>query len=168
MKIDLDPDKIREDVVSRCVGEVLSDFDYQGEVSDRISNAVDKKMQSEIDALAEKAMNDALDHALRQQVTPVDIWGQKTGEPKTLQAAIHEKARNFWLEKVGNNGRQSAYGGTPRYEYLLKDMVKEEFHEIIKDNLHEVVAGMKEAIRSDLKSQVDKNLDVFLKVNNRR
>ena len=164
MQIDLDPDKLREDVIARCVETILGDVDLHSAASDAVEAAVKKKMQFELDEVAEKAMSEALEHALQSTVTPTDIWGQPTGDATTLRAAIHRRAKDFWNEKVdGRTGKRSTYGGTPRYEMLLKGMVKEEFEGIVKDNLKEIVAALKEGIRKDFHARLDANLDVFIK-----
>lgn len=135
------------DIVDRLIRDKVSSLFADAKITQRI----DEALSSEIERL------------LGEEVHPVDIWGEKTGQPTTIRAAIAERARIFWEVKVDSEGRETTYVGLKRSEVLMKSLLKAEFEKAVKTNAEVIVAEFKKAILADATKLVTDNINRLIK-----
>lgn len=165
MEVKIDQERIEKAIIEQAVDRIYGNEDsiYESirrQVDAKVSDALSKGLNGAI----EKAINEVMERALDAEVTPINIWGERDGSPTTIRNALHERAKNFWNEKVDNKGEKSSYGGRPRYEHVLGVITAKEFDTQIKQNIINVAAAIKDAVRGDFYKQVDEKLNEFFKV----
>lgn len=165
MEVQFDQEKLEKAIVAQAVNELLGDNgDLFDRASHEISSRVDAALAKGLDGVIEKTINEIMEKALDTEIAPVNVWGEREGNATTIRAALHERARNFWSEKVDKEGKASSYGGQPRYEHVLSIITAKEFDSAIKQNITDIAGAMKDAIRKDFYEQVDGKLNEFFKV----
>lgn len=166
MKVELNQKELEAAIIKQAVGELLGNDDQiYIRVHDEVTKRVNAALSKRLDASIERAINETMEKALDSDIQPVNVWGEKTGKPTSIRAALHERARGFWQEKVDNKGEKSSYGGRPRYEHVLSMITAKEFDSAIKQNIVNIASAIKDAVRADFYAQVDAKLNEFFKVN---
>lgn len=127
---------------------------------DRVSAAIPKNLNQKIDDLLTAEMA----KIIGEEIVPVNMWGERQGQPTTIRDQIAERARTFWEERVDKDGKLSSYGGQPRHEQLLRKIVNEEFTAAIKQNVVNVVGAMKVAAKAHAEKITEEALDSLIKV----
>jgi len=166
MKLELNQNEISEAIINKAVDELLGDkgrmYDLiRKEASERISAAIEKRLNNAV----EEALNTIMEHALNGEVSPVNVWGEREGDPTTIRAALHDRAKSFWSEQVDKNGKRNNYSGVPRYEHVLSVITAHEFDSAVKQNIANIAGAVKDAVRKDFYDAVDVKLDAFFKIN---
>ena len=165
MDLKIDQERIEQAIIVRAVDEILGgderiDSRVYSEVEHQVKTALEKTLNAKVD----QALNDALHTALEAEIQPVNIFGEREGKPTTIRAALHERAKNFWNEKVDSKGEKSNYGGRPRWEHILSIMTAKEFESAIKQDVINVAAAIKDSVRHTFYAEVDAKLNDFFKV----
>lgn len=163
MKVELNEVEVRQAIIEQAVDQILGNNIYEQierEASKRINEAIAKRL----DGIIEDTLNTITREALDTEIHPINIWGEREGNPTTVRAALHNRAKSFWQEKVNKNGEKTSYGGVPRYEHVLGIITAKEFESVIKQNITDIAGAVKDAIRSDFYSGVDNQLNKLFKV----
>lgn len=126
----------------------------------RVTEAIPKGLNQKIDALLTAEM----EKIISEEIVPVNMWGEREGQPTTIRNQIAERARVFWEERVEKDGKRTTYGGQPRHEHLLRQIVNEEFSAAIKQNVVNVVGAMKIAAKAHANKITEEALDNLIKV----
>jgi hypothetical protein len=161
----LDQERLEQAIVDRAVDELLGgegriDVRIGDEIKRQVSEVLAKTLHTRIEA----ALNEVMSRALDTEMQPVSVWGEREGNPTTIRAALHERARNFWNEKVDSKGEKSTYGGRPRWEHVLSIMATKEFESAIKQDIVNVAAAIKDSVRETFYAEVDAKLNEYFKV----
>ena len=119
-------------------------------IHERIKEVFEYKLTQTVDAFLTETMT----KLISEEIVPVNIWGERAGNPTTIRAQIAERAKDFWEKKIGDDGKETSWGGTARHEVLLKKIVAEEFTKAVKDNVNEVVAAFKVALSKNCQEVV--------------
>lgn len=166
MNIDLNQEEIQESVINKCVREIMgNDYDtLEMQISTQVQSLVNEAVAKNIEDAVEKHLTDAFSKALDESISPVNTWGEPTGETATLKVMIHNRAREFWNEKVDGAGKRSQYGGQPRHEKMLGDVMREEFTTAISQNIVNIAGALKDSVRKGFYAQIDKGLSDIFKV----
>lgn len=165
MEFKLDQERLEKAIIDQAVDRIYGDEEsiYQrirNEVDHRIDVAITKGLSAQI----ETTLNAIMERALDTEIQPVNMWGEREGKPTTVRAALHDRAKAFWQEKVDREGKASNYGGVPRYEHVLGVITAKEFDAQIKQNIVNIAGAIKDAVRADFYKQVDVKLNEFFKV----
>jgi len=129
-------------------------------IQQRVKEAFERGLSIRIDAFLQTEM----ERLISQEIAAVNIWGEKTGKPTTIRDCLAERARIFWEVKVNKDGREESYGGTPRFEQVMKKILQEQFTEAIKANAEAILSEFKKAVREDAVQTVTKHIDNLIKV----
>ena len=146
-------DITREEVLALAAQKITEEY-YDCDhlhtlVSKAITSRVEKVFAETLNARIDTLLSETITKLVDETVTPVNIWGEATGEPTTIRQALAKKAKDFWLVKVNADGKEATYNGTERWKMFLQQVSKEEFMKAIKENIDSIVQGFKEALRAD-------------------
>lgn len=130
------------------------------EIKRRVREHVEKRLERAIDA----TLNAAMEKILGDEIIPCTIWGERTGKPTTIRAALADKARDFWDVRVERDGRITTYGGKPRHEYLMEQILKDKFAEAVKENATTIIAAFKAAVTADAQKMVAEHINKLIVV----
>lgn len=158
----------KEEVLERAA-EIMADRaareEYIGDsVAKLIKDRVDKAVSAAIPAKIDAVLSVELERYLSTTYTPVDMWGEATGKPTTLRGSLHEQAQRFWEQKVDKSGKPSSYGGEPRYAWMFKEIVAEDFQKAVAQNVTNIVGALKDALRDNARAAIDKHIDTIIRV----
>lgn len=146
----------------------------EGELYDRADSIIRKRIddlfKEKINDLVDAALTSKLEEVMNQTIQPVDIFGDKTGEPTTIKGALVDKAKDFWNTKVDSNGKPidkeryySRNSTKTRAEWLLGRIVSEEFASQVKANATQITGAFKEAMAKDAHDMIDKHINALIK-----
>ena len=143
----------REEVLELAANKVadqMADYEEtQGLVNKLIRERVEQAFKESLTKRVDALLNETVLKLVDETVTPVDIWGERTGLPTTIRQALAQRAKDFWLVKVNADGKEATYNGTERWKMFLQQVSKEEFTKAIQENIESIVTGFKEALRAD-------------------
>jgi hypothetical protein len=125
-----------------------------------VRDRLDKVFGERINAAVDNALSAELEKVLSEKITPVNLWGEKAGNPITLRAAMRDKSAEFWSQTVNSKGEPSSgYGTVPRWEFVMRKFLNTEFDAVIKQNIVEVVGALKASMRADIAAKCNAMLD---------
>lgn len=163
----------QEAVLDLAAQKVADEYGDLGEIEGRVDRLVRERVETVIgktvDERIEAVLNGALADMLDQTIQPVDVFGDKTGEATTIRATLGERAKDFWNTKVDQNGKpaeRNSYGfssARTRAEWMLGNIVSDEFMNQIRQNAASIADAFKEAMRKDAHALVDKHINALIK-----
>lgn len=131
----------------------------------RLENLFGTKIKTRVDSFLSEEMT----RILSKEIHPVDIYGEKTGEPTSIQAVLAERAKVFWDTKVDEKGNPAgSWGAVPRHEHLFRKIVNEEFEKAVKQNIVNLVGAFKDALSASANKITQEHIDSLIKVNTNR
>lgn len=165
-----------EDVLNLAAQKLADNVSDSSEIFESanrlIRERVDAAMKETINRKIDAILNGALDEMMSQVISPVNVWGEKTGEPTTIRDTLNAKAKEFWATLVDSNGAAVkpdswSRNGKPRAEWLIGKVLQDEFMSLVKNNTAEILVAMKEKLRADALASVNRHLDELIKVKTR-
>lgn len=159
----------REEILDLAAQKLANEFADQESLENRISKLINQKVEeaskSRIIPAVDAALKAEMDTLLNKEIVPIDIWGQKAGEPTTVRAAFIEHARNYWDAKVDNEGKPSTYyQAKPRHQYFFEKIAGEQFSKAVEQNIVNLVGAFKDSLKADVAAQMSNHIDTLIKV----
>lgn len=127
-----------------------------------IEKKVDEIVSTELKAKVDEVLTREMERILNQEVVPVNIFGEREGNPTTIKAELAKRAKIFWNVKIDSNGKESSWGGEERCKVLFKQIVNDEFDKTVKQNAEIIVKEFKEAIKKDSIKLVSDHIDKLI------
>jgi len=171
--INIDPKDVLELAAQKVADNVLSQYEDLYEIvttriKEEINSVITKEVRQSMTEVVDKTLADELQKVLSQEIVPVDMWGERVGEPTTIKEQLHKRALVYWEERVekdnNNRGhyRVTSYGGQPRHKIVFQDVAQEAFDAAIKENVNEMVKAFRDAVRKDACAVVTENIDKII------
>lgn len=153
-------------LAARKLADEAADSDYiEGSARKLIEASVKQIIAESLLPKIDGFLHGELQALVSKEIVPVDIWGDSTGKPTTIRAALAERARDYWSVKVDNDGKPTNYyGAKPRHEWMFGEIVKEEFAKAINQDLVNIVGALKDAIIDDCNKTVRAKIDELIRV----
>jgi hypothetical protein len=175
MDIQIDVAAVMELAAQKIADEVLGDSDsfyekVEARIESIIDSAVGESLQASVRDRIDATLNASLAEMLDRQIIPVDMWGERTGEPTTIRAQLHKRALEFWEERVEpdrhNTGqlKRTTYGGEPRYKVVYKQITEDAFKDALKANVNEIVSAFKAAVKVDAAKLINEHIEKIINV----
>lgn len=175
MQFDLNRDEVLELAASKIVDDYANQDGLYDKIRKEISSRLDKLFKERVDSLLDQLLSDKLEEVMRTTITPVDIFGDKVGEPTTIRESLTEKAKEFWNTQVTEDGKvpkESNYYSSrklkTRAEYMLGKVISETFADEVKANATAILKDFKENLRTDLHKNIDRHLDNIVNTSKKR
>lgn len=153
---------IEEKVIQGVIEQILRTEGLQDLVALEVKSAVQDHLKKNMQQVVSARLDEEMTKILGKEIQPVNTWGERVGEPTTISGELDKQARDFWTCKVDSSGRpdNSGYGSRKsRAEYMVGNVVTEEFKKLLTQNVDLVSAAVKQAFREDLVKQVDEYLN---------
>jgi hypothetical protein len=162
--MELSTERIEAAVIAEVSEKILDNDEIFDRAKKAIEHRVDalwkttvkEKLQAEVDALVLRG----LDHSY----TRVDSFGCKVGDATTVRAELEKLIGGYWSARVDRNGKpsDSSYGTTSRAEWQMTQLVAANFSDEMKQHIVNIGGALKDGLRSELHSTVNKLLsEVF-------
>jgi hypothetical protein len=162
----------REEVLNLAAQKLVDAYGGDPDISEKAEEIIRRKVSELLSEVSirtriDECLTKELERLLGTEIVPVDIWGNREGKPTTIRAQLTERAKKFWEVPIDRDGRESTYGGTPRSEVLMKQLLKAEFENAVKTNAEVIVAEFKKAILADATKMVTENIDKLINTKQR-
>lgn len=162
------PEDILELAAQKLADEFADKYQVQQKAYELIESRVNGVATKNLVQKVDDVLTAEMERILRAEIIPLDMWGEKAGQPTNIRDMIAERARKFWDERVEKDGKLTTYGGQPRHEHMMRQIVNDEFDKAIKQNVVEIIAGMKDAMRAHAHKVADDYLDKLITVKDQR
>lgn len=138
-------------------------------IKQRVDAEIHDVIKTRVDKAIDDALNNLLPKILNDKITPVNIWGEKSGEPTTIKEILHQKALSFWSTKVDSKGNPCNYHGSKtRAQMLVQQEAQQAFQDAMniemKNNFEGIVKQLKNSLRDNAIKDVDSMLQKLIKV----
>lgn len=111
---------------------------------ERLQDTVEREARNRVIPAIDAALSTLVESALTRVFTPVNAFGEPTGDKTTIASLLSKKADEFLSEKVSVNGRTDSYGDKrPRYEYIVGKMLQEAFDSQVQKEVKAIAADAK-------------------------
>ena len=162
----------KEEVLELAAKKLVECFADDGSISDQATEMIREKIKeafaNRLTKRIDEFLYEEMEKLLNQEITPVDMWGDKIGKPTTIRAQLAERARIFWDVKVNGDGKEESWGGTPRHEVLFRRICQDKFSEAIKENADVIATEFKAALKADAARISAEHIDKLITVRPRR
>lgn len=111
---------------------------------ERMQDTVEREARNRVIPAIDAALTTLVESALTRVFTPVNAFGEPTGQKTTIASLLAKKAEDFLSEKVTTSGRSDGYGDKrPRYEYIVGKMLQEAFDAQVQKEVKAIAAEAK-------------------------
>lgn len=156
----------KEEVLNLCATRLIARVDE--EINETVLSLVQTHIRGVVERQTQEAVSKALDaeiqRILESKITPVDMWGEPTGEATTIRDQLHKRAVNFLSEKVDKDGKPMPYGGAPRYQRIYAELANTAFSKAVSENIETIAAAVKKSVRDTIWRDLDTALNNTFKV----
>jgi len=173
----------KEELIERIVNKALgitAEFEQTGEESWEdvpFSDVIDKKINTAIGNFIEQIkpmiqfrineiMNQKMNEVFEAPFQPVDKWGDKRGEETTIRDLIALDAKNYWSEKVDENGvvNSSSYSNKmSRSTFYAHKVMTEFYNKELVSEVKKLASEMKAKIPATISAEISNTIIGYLK-----
>lgn len=159
-----------EQLINIAAEKICDQFCETERVSERVSQIISQRMNEifgeKLKTKIDEFLTEEMTKIVQTEIAPVNLWGEKVGEPTTIKNALAERARDFWNQKVNNEGKATSdnYYSKPRHEYLFGKIVNEEFAKAVSQDTVNIVGALKIALKDNMTKTLDDKLNELIKV----
>ena len=164
----INQERIEKAIIEEAVNNIL----HEDKLAERISSAVNTKINAlfkdRADAQIDAAINDAIRSGFDREYCRVTPWGEKEGAPTTIRKELDKLIGDYWNARVDKNGKAvtSSYGESiTRAEWVMSKIVADDFNSQMKQHVVNVAGGLKDSLRRSLHETVNGLLSEVFKVN---
>lgn len=162
--MELNQQRIEDAIIAEVSEKMIGDDQLWGRAKTAFDARVDRLWKD----VAEKRIHSEIEAAVIQgferEYQKVDAFGQKAGEKTTIRAELERMIGGYWNERVGSDGKpsSSSYSTTTRAEWLMTKLCADDFAGAMQQHVVNVGGALKDALRRELGSTVNRLLsDVF-------
>ena len=153
----------KEEILDIAATKLADEFGDNDEIYERATKVlrerIEEVVKTRVTLTVEAVLSSEMEKIMREKVTPVDIWGEKTGEPTTIRAQLADKALVFWTTQVSADGKPTTYGGTSRAEHVMRKVAQEEFQKALRQSVSEVVAAFKASLTNEMAKNIENHIN---------
>ena len=148
MNIDdlISPALVEELLVDRIARDYVLSIDIHEKVAQRIDSIIEEHVGAVIDGLLDK------------EFQPLDVFGDKAGEPTTIKEMLAKSLQTWWTAPVDERGKavpRNSYGHkTSRAEFLVNQVAKEVIDKDLSRELREFTSETKTEIRQKMTAAI--------------
>jgi hypothetical protein len=177
-QVGITKEELIERIVTRALG-ITAALEQTGEESWEevpFSDVIDKKVNSAIGNFIEQfrpmiqfrineIMNQKMNEVFEAPFQPVDKWGNKKGDETTIRDLIALDAKNYWSEKVDENGDvNSSYNNKmSRSTFYAHKVMTEFYNKELVSEVKKLASEMKAKIPATISEEISKTIIGYLK-----
>ena len=162
------PEEIIELAAQKLSDQLADSEALQNSVEGKVNARIEKLFATNLNAKVEAFLSAEMERILSAEICPVNIWGEKQGNPTTIKAVLATRAREFWDTKVNSDGKPGDfYSNKPRHEWLFEKIVKDQFAEAVKQNITNLVGSLKDSLSTSAAKIVREHIDKIIQVKTR-
>lgn len=163
--MDIDIAKIEAAVVREVADNLIGSDALWERVKSDIKTRMDNLWADVVEARLKDEIQKAITEGFERSYCRVDVYGRPQGSPTTISAELQRLVAGYWNERVDRNGKpdSSTYGTTyTRAEWVMMQMVTEKFSADMKQHVVNLGGALKDGLRAELQTTVNRLLsEVF-------
>lgn len=145
----------KEEILERITDRILSDG--MGEEGfEHAKREIVKGYKEGIEKAINHVISKECAEALTMEFQPVNMWGEKTGQPTTVRDLFVKKCQDWWTQKVDGAGNPTtdSYGRKTMVQFQVEKAVAEIANNEMKAAMQSVVADAKAALANSIGNYV--------------
>lgn len=138
--VHIDTSDLHERIVERTSHLLLE------RLQDTVEREARARILPAIDTALNTALNTLVESAVTRVFTPVDAFGEPTGQKTTIASLLAKKSENFLSEKVDCNGTTSTspfMNKQQRVEYIVGKVVKDALDAQLQKEVRQIATEAK-------------------------
>jgi hypothetical protein len=134
---------VREDIQAAVVHQIVEDLGF------RLDQDIKTRINSRIDEIVNERIGSMVDDLLTKPYQPLDIFGDKRGEPTTIKDLLAKSLQTWWTAKVDDKGKPQSAGAWGANKTRAEWMVGEIAKEVITNDLRGEAKTLVDQLRKD-------------------
>lgn len=158
--MELDKTRIENAIIAEVASDFVNEESLSSKINKEVNNRIDALFKDKADAQIQAAIEDAIRNGFDREYCRISSWGERQGEPTTIRKELEKLISGYWNEKVDRNGKPSTSYGceNTRAEWLMMQLVAEDFKDNMRQHVVNVTAGLKDGLRKELHKTVNQLL----------
>ena len=162
--MEINKERIEQAVIEQVVNSMVTDGDLERRIKAVVEARIDAYFKSIGDSQISVAVNKAITSGFEHEYCRVDSMGRRQGEPTTISKELDRVVSGYWNCRVDSSGTptDSTYSSISRAEWQMLQIVAGDFSKEMKQHIVNLGASLKDSLRTELRSTLDKLLsEVF-------
>ncbi len=162
--MELDTKRIEAAIVAEVSDKMISDNELYERTKRAIDARIDQLWKESADTRIRSEVELAISNGFEREYQRVDEFGRATGAKTTIRAELERLISGYWNQRVDHQGKptESSYHTVTRAEWMMAKICADDFAGKMKDHVVSVAGGLKDGLRKELYSTVNRLLsDVF-------
>jgi hypothetical protein len=158
--MELDKKRIEDAIIADVADKIIGEDELFSRVRKAIDQRINALFKDKADAQIAAAIDDAIRNGFDREYCRISSWGERQGEPTTIRKELEKLISGYWNEKVDRQGKPADYPSTnvTRAEWLMMQLVANDFKDDMKQHVVNVTAGLKDGLRNELHKTVNQLL----------
>jgi hypothetical protein len=159
--MELDKKRIEDAIIADVADKIIGEDDLYSRVKKAVEQRIDALFKDKADAQIAAAIEDAIRNGFDREYCRISSWGERQGEPTTIRKELEKLISGYWNEKVDRHGKPTSYSSTndiTRAEWLMTQLVANDFKDDMKQHVVNITAGLKDGLRKELHKTVNQLL----------
>ena len=159
--MEIDKARIEDAIIDQVASEFVSENNLSTRIRDEVNKRIDRLFKDKADAQIGDAINEAIRNGFDREYCRVSAWGEKEGASTTIRKELEKAIGDYWNTKVDRNGKpDTSYGDgkLSRAEWVMAQMVAADFKDTMKQHVVNLAAGLKDGLRQELHKTVNQLL----------
>ncbi len=165
--MEIDKASIEDAIVNQVAADFVNEENLSQRIRDEVNKRIDRLFKDKADAQIGEAINDAIRNGFDREYCRVNSWGEREGTPTTIRKELERLIGDYWNTKVDRNGKpDTGYGDNKltRAEWVMAQMVASDFKDTMKQHVANLAASLKDGLRQELHKTVNRLLSEMFHV----
>lgn len=163
--MEIDKDRIEEAIVQSVAESMASDGELEARIKSAVNRRIDEHFKNVGDARIAAAVEQSITEGFEHEYCRVTSFGERSGQPTTIRKELEKLVTGYWNQQVNKSDGKpsdSSYNSITRAEWTMLKIVAADFSGEMKQHVVNIGGSLKDSLRSELHSTVNKLLsEVF-------
>ena len=163
MELDLDMQTL---IANAVADQLYSNYDFMKKIETHIKAKIDKLFAEEVEDMISSAVDKIVTDGFNREYIRTNSFGEAIGEPTTIAKSLESMISSYWTALVDKSGKPTSntYNAVTRAEYLMTKICADDFEKGMKPFVVNVTGALKDGLRKELASHMDKMLNELFRV----
>jgi len=164
--MEIDKQRIEDAIIKQVATDMIGDDDIWNRAKNALDERFDKVWRETAEARIRSEVELAISEGFEREYTKADSFGRQQGEKTTIRAELERLIGGYWKARVGSDGKpkESGYNTTTRAEWMMTQLVADDFTGAMKQHVIDIGGSLKDALRAELHATVNRLLSETFKV----
>jgi hypothetical protein len=162
--MEIDKKAIEAAIVDRVANDIIGDEYLWARVKTTIDKRIEALWTETVEGKIAEEVNRCVNEGFEREYQKIDSFGGPIGEKTTIRKELERLISEYWVQRVDRKGKptKDSYNATTRAEWMMTMLVADDFSSGMKQHIVNVGGALKDGLRAELHSTVNKLMsDVF-------